>query len=100
MSQSKNLTSICTADCYPVISLTIYLYPFSLITVLRLCLQKNPGAIRHPEEDKGVENIEMELQVDVGQAQMLSPYIPLLCDGAKDSSFTRDADLKLIARST
>ncbi|ELU18787.1 hypothetical protein CAPTEDRAFT_184708 [Capitella teleta] len=59
--------------------------------------QKNPGAIRHPEEDKGVETVQTDLLVDLNEASLFSPYVLSLCSGAKESTYTRDSDLKLLA---
>ena len=60
--------------------------------------QKNPSAIRHPEEDKGEEVITNDMMIDVDRAQSLSPYIPALCREAKQSTYAREADLKMLSR--
>ena len=67
--------------------------------VTDLSLQKNPSAIRHPEEEKPREEIEMDLLVSMGQAGILSHHIGRLCQAAGSSVFARDADLNVISKS-
>ena len=62
-------------------------------------IQKNPGATRHPEEDKGVESYQMDLMVDLSLAHLISPHIAQVCEGAADATYIRDMDLKLISTS-
>ncbi|KAI0225032.1 Out at first protein [Lamellibrachia satsuma] len=61
--------------------------------------QKNPGATRHPEEDKGVESYQMDLMVDLSLAHLISPHIVQVCEDAADATYIRDMDLKLISTS-
>jgi len=61
--------------------------------------QKNPGATRHPEEDKGVESYQMDLMIDLSLANLISPHIARVCEDAADATYIRDMDLKLIATS-
>ena len=61
--------------------------------------QKNPGATRHPEEDKGVESYQMDLMIDLSLAHLISPHIARVCEDAADATYIRDMDLKLIATS-
>ena len=61
--------------------------------------QKNPGAIRHPEEEKPREEIELDLMVSLDQAGVLSHHVGHLCQAAGSSVFARDADLKVISKS-
>lgn len=60
--------------------------------------QKNPSAIRTPEDDKGVEMFTMDLQVSLDRGHVFSPYVKKFCEDAKYSTYTRDADLKVLSR--
>ncbi|XP_014671777.1 PREDICTED: out at first protein-like [Priapulus caudatus] len=60
--------------------------------------QKNPGTIRNAEEDKGTEQHDLDLCVDVGQASVISPHLPVLCHDAKETTFARETDLKALAK--
>ena len=62
-------------------------------------VQKNPGATRHPEEDKGVESYQMDLMVDLSLSHLISPHIAQVCEDATDATYIRDMDLKLISTS-
>ena len=64
-----------------------------------LLLQKNPGTIRKPEDDKGLEMHQKDLLVDVDRARYISPYVPTMCQDAKDSTYAKDLDFKTVARS-
>lgn len=61
--------------------------------------QKNPSAIRHPEEDKGQEPYPMDLSLDVTHSYYISRHIPRLCENAKESTYARDSDIKYLAKS-
>jgi len=61
--------------------------------------QKNPSAIRHPEEDKGEELIINDMTLDIKRAGTISPYIPKLCKEAPQSTYAREADLTLLSKS-
>jgi len=60
--------------------------------------QKNPSAVRHPEEIKGVEGYEMDLLVSYEHAYLFSPHVQAQCKDARDAIYIRDKDLKLLAR--
>jgi len=62
--------------------------------------QKNPGAIRTPEEDKGLETFLMDSRVSVGASfvNAISPHINGLCAEATHSTYVRDQDLRLLAK--
>ncbi|XP_054260599.1 out at first protein-like [Macrosteles quadrilineatus] len=57
--------------------------------------QKNPGTVRTPEEDRGRENMTMELFVDVARAGVISRHVPVLCAEASDATYTRRADIDM-----
>ncbi|XP_046388175.1 out at first protein [Ischnura elegans] len=62
--------------------------------------QKNPGAVRVPEEDRGREMLPMDLWVEVGSSTVssaISHHIPTLCSEAVDATYAREADLELWA---
>ncbi|XP_023933117.1 out at first protein [Lingula anatina] len=61
--------------------------------------QKNPGALRTPEDDKGQEKHQKDLLVDVERAEAITPHTSDICGDAKDTTYARDADLKYIAKS-
>jgi len=62
--------------------------------------QKNPGAIRTPEEDKGLETFLMDSRISIGAnaANNISPHINSLCGEAPHSTYVREQDLRLIAK--
>ncbi|CAH1797438.1 unnamed protein product [Owenia fusiformis] len=62
--------------------------------------QKNPSAIRHPEDDKGREPHQKDLLVNSERSHLLSPHINKICNDAKESTYTSEADLKAISHST
>ena len=62
-------------------------------------LQKNPNAVRHPEEDKGRDFIEAHLVVDLAVSALISPHIAEQCADAKDYIYVKDDDLRAIAQS-
>ena len=61
-------------------------------------IQKNPGAIRHPEDDKGQELHQKDLFLDINRAHILSPHIFSMCQDAQDSTYTRDVDLQMLSK--
>jgi len=60
--------------------------------------QKNPGAIRQPEDDKGLETFLMESLVLLSESSSISPHISVLCAEATQSTYVREQDLRLIAK--
>lgn len=65
--------------------------------------QKNPGAVRVPEEDRGREMLPMDLWVEVGSSSAssaISRHIPTLCAEATDATYARESDLELWATRT
>ncbi|GAB6019603.1 hypothetical protein CHUAL_001168 [Chamberlinius hualienensis] len=56
--------------------------------------QKNPGTIRQPEEDKGKEQINMDLYVNLETSSIISSHISNLCSEAANSTYTRKSDLQ------
>ncbi|XP_035224069.1 out at first protein-like [Stegodyphus dumicola] len=56
--------------------------------------QRNPGAIRQPEEDRGKENLEMDLSIELDKSSVISPHLPYLCDEAAHSAYAREIDLR------
>lgn len=61
--------------------------------------QRNPGAIRQPEEDKGKEFYEMDLNVELDKSSIISPHLPKLCNDALNTTFAREIDLRFWANS-
>uniref|UniRef100_A0A1B6DUF9 Out at first protein n=1 Tax=Clastoptera arizonana TaxID=38151 RepID=A0A1B6DUF9_9HEMI len=57
--------------------------------------QKNPGAVRLPEEDRGRDNYTLDLFVDVARSSVISKHIAVLCSEAADATYTRRADLEV-----
>ncbi|UYV62252.1 OAF [Cordylochernes scorpioides] len=57
--------------------------------------QRNPGAVRQPEEDRGRELVAMDLGLEPSsrEAILVSPHLPGLCQEAAGSTFLRGADL-------
>lgn len=62
--------------------------------------QKNPGAIRTPEEDKGLETFLMDSRISVGanSVNTISSKINSLCGDAAHSTYVREQDLRLLAK--
>lgn len=60
--------------------------------------QKNPSAIRSPEEDKGLEKHALNLMVNLDQANLLSPHLFNICYEAKEATYAQDSDIKLVAQ--
>lgn len=63
--------------------------------------QKNPTALRVPEEDKGQEFHELDLLVNVEleRSHVISPLIFNICGDAKLTTYSTEADLRLISKS-
>ncbi|RZF44492.1 hypothetical protein LSTR_LSTR002265 [Laodelphax striatellus] len=59
--------------------------------------QKNPGTVRTAEEDRGRDNYQMDLFVDVPRSAVISRHVVSLCSEAKDATYTRRKDLDLWA---
>lgn len=60
--------------------------------------QKNPSAIRTPEEDKGIERHNLNLVVNLEQSSIISPHLFNICQEAKEATYAQDTDIKLIAQ--
>ncbi|CAG2107255.1 unnamed protein product [Medioppia subpectinata] len=58
---------------------------------------RNPGAIRQPEEDKGKELLEMDLNIVLDKSSIISQHLPKLCSEAANQTFTREIDLRFWA---
>ncbi|GFY51066.1 out at first protein [Trichonephila inaurata madagascariensis] len=56
--------------------------------------QRNPGAVRQPEEDRGRELLEMDLSVELDKSSVISPHLPTLCEEASHSAYAREVDLR------
>jgi hypothetical protein len=56
-------------------------------------LQKNPTAVRTPEEDKGLEEYMLNHVVNVDKFAMLSHHLNNICHDAVDSTYMKDTDL-------
>jgi len=50
-----------------------------------------------PEEDRGRHNLTMDLFIDVPRSSIISRHIAPMCTEAKDSTYTRQADVKMWA---
>ncbi|XP_071957859.1 out at first protein-like [Antedon mediterranea] len=56
--------------------------------------QKNPGTIRTPEEDLGIEDHTMNLAIDPKKSSQFSKHIETMCAEAKTTTFTSVLDIK------
>ncbi|KAG8180419.1 hypothetical protein JTE90_022768 [Oedothorax gibbosus] len=56
--------------------------------------QRNPGAVRQPEEDRPRETLDMDLIVEVDKSSIISPHLPQICEEAKGASYAREGDLR------
>lgn len=61
--------------------------------------QKNPTAIRTPEEEKPTGTYTHDLHVDLSQSYVISPLIYSVCADAADSIHFTESDLRTISRS-
>ncbi|KAK0042411.1 out at first protein [Biomphalaria pfeifferi] len=61
--------------------------------------QKNPTAVRTPEEEKEMVTYTLDLTVNIEKADLITPYTFNICSEAKDSSYTQEVDLKTISKS-
>ncbi|XP_045207562.2 out at first protein-like [Mercenaria mercenaria] len=60
--------------------------------------QKNPTAVRTPEEDKGLEKHTLNLVVNIDQSAILSQHLYNICHDARDSMYIEDTDVKLLSQ--
>jgi len=60
--------------------------------------QKNPMAIRSPEEDKGLEKHTLNMLVNPELSSGLSIHLANFCQDAVESSYTQDSDISLVAQ--
>ncbi|XP_033096368.1 out at first protein-like [Anneissia japonica] len=56
--------------------------------------QKNPGTIRTPEEDLGIEDHIMNIAIDPRRSSQFSKHIENMCSEAKSSTYTSVLDIK------
>lgn len=56
--------------------------------------QRNPGAVRQPEEERVKELLEMDLSVELSKSSILSPFLPEFCQEAINATFAREVDLR------
>lgn len=61
--------------------------------------QKNPTAIRSPEEERETAIYSLDLTVNLGKAYFISPHLYSICKEAKDGVYTQESDLKTISKS-
>lgn len=55
--------------------------------------QKNPRAVRQPEEVRGLEHLHMDIAVNFSQGGLLSPHLHNVCAEAVDAIYTRQEDV-------
>lgn len=55
--------------------------------------QKNPWAVRQPEEVRGLEHLHMDIAVNFSQGGLLSPHLHNVCAEAVDAIYTRQEDV-------
>ncbi|XP_035677153.1 out at first protein-like [Branchiostoma floridae] len=60
--------------------------------------QKNPGTIRNAEDDKGQEHLVMDMGVDLEKSAVISRHIYNICAEAGAATYTRETDLKYLAK--
>lgn len=60
--------------------------------------QKNPSAIRHPEEIRSEEIIQLDLMLNVSASNIISSHVQRLCSDANDMTFISDGDLRLLSQ--
>ncbi|CAG0879359.1 unnamed protein product [Darwinula stevensoni] len=75
--------------CFILADQTSDLIPSEAISKLR---QKNPGALRVPEEDRGKEAFDFNLQMSPSEGGMLSPLLEDFCSEAQHSTYLREQD--------
>lgn len=56
--------------------------------------QRNPGAVRQPEEERVKEILEMDLSIELEKSSVISPHLPYLCDEAAHFAYARESDLR------
>lgn len=59
------------------------------------CLQKNPTAIRTPEEEKVPEMHIMDLQMNLKKTDVISPNIKKFCKEANITTYAKESDIKI-----
>eukprot|EP00058_Branchiostoma_floridae_P011632 XP_002597120.1 hypothetical protein BRAFLDRAFT_121307 [Branchiostoma floridae] len=59
---------------------------------------KNPGTIRNAEDDKGQEHLVMDMGVDLEKSAVISRHIYNICAEAGAATYTRETDLKYLAK--
>lgn len=60
--------------------------------------QKNPSAVRHPEETRPNEILPMDLVLNVASSHVLSPHIATLCADATETTYMADNDLRQLSQ--
>ncbi|CAL1545524.1 unnamed protein product [Lymnaea stagnalis] len=61
--------------------------------------QKNPTAIRTPEEEMEMTTHILDVMVNVDKAYVISPYAFNICSEAKDATYAQELDLRTISKS-
>ncbi|CAG5131858.1 unnamed protein product [Candidula unifasciata] len=61
--------------------------------------QKNPTAIRTPEEEREMNIYTLDLTINLDKAYMISPYVFNICSEAKDGIYGQESDLRAISKS-
>ncbi|XP_005111897.2 out at first protein [Aplysia californica] len=61
--------------------------------------QKNPTAIRTPEEEKEMSIHSLDLMVNLDKGHVLSPHVFNICSEATDGIFAQETDLRTISKS-
>jgi hypothetical protein len=61
--------------------------------------QKNPTAIRTPEEEREMNVYTLDLMVNLDKAYVISPYVFNICSEAKDGIYAIESDLRAAAKS-
>jgi len=61
-------------------------------------LQKNPTAIRMPEEERPAQSYLLDISLSVNKLHLLSPHLYNICKEAKDTVFAQEADMRTWSR--
>lgn len=61
--------------------------------------QKNPTAIRMPEEERTPEIFQMDIEIDIEKSVIISPHVYNICQDATGSTFGRETDIRMWTRS-
>ncbi|XP_008568418.1 PREDICTED: out at first protein homolog [Galeopterus variegatus] len=56
--------------------------------------QKNPRAVRQAEEERGLEQLHMDIAVNFSQGGLLSPHLHNVCAEAAEAIYTRQEDVR------